>query len=81
MQSETAGDLEFARWLDWAMQQAERLDPLADSPTSVLDEEAAVKEEINIITPSMAGNSGCRGLLMNSLDHYTPDGLTALQSP
>ena len=25
-------------WIDWAIQQADRLDPLAESPHSVLDE-------------------------------------------
>lgn len=29
---------DFARWLGWAVQQADRLDPLVDSPPSILDE-------------------------------------------
>jgi hypothetical protein len=29
---------EFARWLQWATQQADRLDPLTPSPPSILDE-------------------------------------------
>lgn len=29
---------DLARWLDWARQQADRLDPLAKSPPSILDE-------------------------------------------
>ena len=32
-------DEELRNWLDWATQQADRLDPLAESPPSVLDEE------------------------------------------
>ncbi len=31
-------DSEFARWLQWAQQQADRLDPLKLSPPSILDE-------------------------------------------
>jgi len=30
---------ELERWLTWAMQQADRLDPLAESPPSILDDE------------------------------------------
>lgn len=29
---------DFARWLAWAIQQADRLDPLTESPPSILDE-------------------------------------------
>lgn len=29
---------DFARWLAWATQQADRLDPLTESPPSILDE-------------------------------------------
>ncbi|NOZ11735.1 MAG: hypothetical protein GXP09_11935 [Gammaproteobacteria bacterium] len=32
-------DGEFERWLTWASQQADRLDPLTESPASILDEE------------------------------------------
>ncbi len=32
------GDLPVTEWIDWALQQAERLDPLCVSPYSVLDE-------------------------------------------
>ena len=31
-------DSEFAQWLEWATQQADRLDPLQPSPPSILDE-------------------------------------------
>ncbi len=31
-------DGEFGRWVDWATQQADRLDPLTKSPPSILDE-------------------------------------------
>ena len=30
--------IEVAQWLDWATQQADRLDPLRPSPPSILDE-------------------------------------------
>jgi hypothetical protein len=33
---------EAARWLAWALQQADRLDPLVESPPSVLDENPAL---------------------------------------
>lgn len=36
---------EFAQWLEWAKQQADRLDPLADSPPSILDMDPAELEE------------------------------------
>ena len=32
------GDLPVTEWIDWALQQADRLDPLCASPYSVLDE-------------------------------------------
>ncbi len=31
-------DSEFAKWLEWALQQADRLDPFRPSPPSILDE-------------------------------------------
>jgi hypothetical protein len=31
-------DSEFAEWIDWASKQADRLDPLRESPPSILDE-------------------------------------------
>ncbi|MCC6694363.1 MAG: hypothetical protein IT365_01920 [Candidatus Hydrogenedentes bacterium] len=34
----TYGDLPVTEWIDWALQQADRLDPLCVSPYSVLDE-------------------------------------------
>ncbi len=37
-QAEPSG--EFAEWLQWAAQQADRLDPLAESPPSILDEDS-----------------------------------------
>jgi hypothetical protein len=36
---------EFAKWLDWAAQQADRVDPLRPCPPSILDEE--IEEETN----------------------------------
>jgi hypothetical protein len=37
---EISSDEELRNWLDWATQQADRLDPLVKSPSSILDEEA-----------------------------------------
>jgi hypothetical protein len=31
-------DSETGRWIDWATMQADRLDPLVESPPSILDE-------------------------------------------
>ena len=42
-------DSETGKWLAWASQQADRLDPLTDSPPSVLDEAAKYKEERPVI--------------------------------
>ena len=36
---------EFAQWLDWATQQADQLDPLVESPPSVLDEDIGEEDE------------------------------------
>jgi hypothetical protein len=44
---EIAPDSEFARWREWAMQQADRNDPLAKSPPSILDEDDGVDREPN----------------------------------
>jgi hypothetical protein len=30
-------DSEFAQWVEWALQEADRLDPLRDTPPSILD--------------------------------------------
>jgi hypothetical protein len=38
-------DSEFAAWLEWAHQQADRLDPLAESPPSILDEDIEAIED------------------------------------
>ena len=42
-------DSETGKWLAWASQQADRLDPLTDSPPSVLDEAAKYKEERPVV--------------------------------
>ncbi len=39
---------EMEKWLDWASRQADWLDPLTDSPPSLLDEE--VEKEVNYVT-------------------------------
>lgn len=36
---------EFAQWLDWATQQADRLDPLAENQPSILDENAGREDD------------------------------------
>jgi hypothetical protein len=36
---------EFATWVEWASQQADRLDPLAESPPSILDERVEPEPE------------------------------------
>ncbi len=36
---------ELAKWIEWAHQQADRLDPLCPSPPSILDEEGLEEEE------------------------------------
>jgi hypothetical protein len=36
--TEIESDSDFSLWLEWAVQQADRLDPLVDSPPSILDE-------------------------------------------
>ena len=39
---ETGSD--FAQWLEWASQQADRLDPLAENPPSIIDEDVGEEE-------------------------------------
>ena len=39
-----SGDSELGKWLVWATAQADRLDPLKESPPSILDDEAKYKE-------------------------------------
>lgn len=46
---DVGADSETGKWLVWAAQQADRLDPLTESPPSVLDEAAKYKEERPII--------------------------------
>lgn len=41
---EVATDSEFSRWMEWATQQANRLDPLTASPPSILDENLGEEE-------------------------------------
>ena len=36
---------QFTQWLDWATQQADRLDPLVESPPSILDEDAGEEDK------------------------------------
>lgn len=36
---------DFAKWLEWALHQADRLDPLRKSPPSILDEDSGEEEE------------------------------------
>jgi hypothetical protein len=36
---------EFGKWIDWATQQADRLDPLTESPPSILDEDMGEDDE------------------------------------
>ena len=38
-------DTDFARWLEWAYEQADRLDPLTSSPPSILDEDVGDLED------------------------------------
>jgi hypothetical protein len=33
-------DTDLARWIEWALAQADRLDPLKPTPPSILDEKA-----------------------------------------
>jgi len=40
-----AHDSEFKQWIAWAIQQADRLDPLRESPPSILDEDVSEVEE------------------------------------
>jgi hypothetical protein len=42
---EIAPDSEFSEWIKWAMQQADRKDPLHDSPPSILDEDDGIDQE------------------------------------
>ena len=35
---------DLARWLEWANQQADRLDPLTESPPSILDEDVGEED-------------------------------------
>lgn len=46
---DVSADSETGKWLTWAAQQADRLDPLAESPPSVLDEVEKYKEEHPVI--------------------------------
>lgn len=46
---DVGADSETGKWLAWASQQADRLDPLTESPPSVLDEAAKYKEERPVI--------------------------------
>ena len=41
------GDL--SAWIQWASGQADRLDPLATSPSSLLDIEAELEEEESVV--------------------------------
>lgn len=41
---DTGPESKAGRWMEWALQQADRLDPLADSPASILDRKADLKE-------------------------------------
>lgn len=40
VQGEVVPDSDEVRWLHWASNQADRIDPLTDSPPSVLDEKS-----------------------------------------
>jgi hypothetical protein len=41
---DTGKDSELGKWLLWAAQQADRLDPLTESPPSILDEEGRYRQ-------------------------------------
>jgi hypothetical protein len=47
---------EIAQWLDWATQQADRLDPLRPSPPSILEEKI---EEVKNVSQA-TGDLGSR---------------------
>ena len=46
----------FALWLEWAVQQADRLDPLVKSPPSVLDEDIGEEEQVKPDFGRLLGN-------------------------
>lgn len=42
--SDIAPESEVGRWMTWALQQADRVDPLAESPTSIIDRKVELQE-------------------------------------
>jgi hypothetical protein len=50
-------DSELAQWIDWASQQADRLDPLRERPPSILDEKLEDVDETAWHYPSSGYDS------------------------